>query len=161
MNDVVDSTRRALLRGAAATLTTLAAGVTLIAEPAAAAGEKRKRWGLLIDAAKCTEDCTACVTACRSENGWGEEGHPATDPQWLRKLTVTDRQNGTTISLPMLCQHCARPPCVDVCPTGASFKRGDGIVQLYVDDPDGHFIELFARVDRPARPGVIETTGDR
>jgi len=28
----------------------------------------------------------------------------------------------------MMCQHCAEPPCVDVCPTGASFKRADGIV---------------------------------
>jgi len=27
-----------------------------------------------------------------------------------------------------MCQHCANPPCVDVCPTGASFKRTDGIV---------------------------------
>jgi len=27
-----------------------------------------------------------------------------------------------------MCQHCAEPPCVDVCPTGASFKRDDGIV---------------------------------
>jgi tetrathionate reductase subunit B len=28
----------------------------------------------------------------------------------------------------MMCQHCANPPCVDVCPTGASMKRADGIV---------------------------------
>ncbi len=27
-----------------------------------------------------------------------------------------------------MCQHCAHPPCADVCPTGASFKRPDGIV---------------------------------
>ncbi len=27
-----------------------------------------------------------------------------------------------------MCQHCESAPCVDVCPTGASFKRADGIV---------------------------------
>ena len=31
-------------------------------------------------------------------------------------------------TLPLMCQHCEHPPCVDVCPTGASFKRADGIV---------------------------------
>ena len=27
-----------------------------------------------------------------------------------------------------MCQHCDDPPCVEVCPTGASFKRADGMV---------------------------------
>ena len=31
-------------------------------------------------------------------------------------------------TLPLMCQHCETPPCVDVCPTGASFRRADGIV---------------------------------
>ena len=30
----------------------------------------------------------------------------------------------------MMCQHCEHPPCVDVCPTRASFRRADGIVMV-------------------------------
>ncbi len=136
-SDAVDNARRTFLRGAAAlTVTTLATGVTLYGfgpEPAAARapGEKataKVRWGLLIDASKCSDGCTACVSACQSENGWHDTGHPTTDAQWIRKLTVKDPKNGATFSLPMMCQHCAKPPCVDVCPTGASFRRADGIV---------------------------------
>jgi molybdopterin-containing oxidoreductase family iron-sulfur binding subunit len=135
--EAVDDARRAFLRRAAATtVTTLAAGVMLysfgVAPGAARApGEKvtpKVRWGLLIDASKCGDGCTACVTACQTENGWGDTGHPETDAQWIRKLTVKNSKNGTSVSLPMMCQHCAEAPCVDVCPTGASFKRADGIV---------------------------------
>jgi len=133
----VDESRRAFLRGAAATMvTTLAASVTLYsfaAEPAIARAPNERvsskvRWGLLIDASKCADGCNACVTACQTENGWGNTGHPATDAQWIRTLTVKNPKNGASFSLPMMCQHCAEPPCVDVCPTGASFKRADGIV---------------------------------
>ena len=86
-----------------------------------------KRWGLLVDIGKCN-DCDACVTACRTENGWEGHNRPATDPQWIRKVTLKDKQTGYVQTLPVMCQHCEHPPCVDVCPTGASFKRADGIV---------------------------------
>ena len=81
----------------------------------------------LCDAERCIE-CNACVTACSDENGLTDHGRPATDPQWIRKVEVKDPDGGYSKSLPVMCQHCAEPPCVDVCPTGASFKRDDGIV---------------------------------
>ncbi len=85
------------------------------------------RWGMLIDSSKCTTGCTSCVTACNTENGLSGGTLP-TDSQWIRKIQIKAVGGGKTQSLPMMCQHCAEPPCVDVCPTGASFKRADGIV---------------------------------
>jgi molybdopterin-containing oxidoreductase family iron-sulfur binding subunit len=131
--ETVDAGRRDFLAGlGGAAATVLAPGVTLFAygsDPAEAAGaDPKKRWGLLVDVSKCPDGCTACVTACSEENGWKTTGHPATDPQWIRKVTLRDPKSGVTKSAPVMCQHCAEPPCVDVCPTGASFKRADGIV---------------------------------
>ncbi|WP_300513455.1 sulfate reduction electron transfer complex DsrMKJOP subunit DsrO [Aliiroseovarius sp.] len=124
--------RRDFLRSGAALVTaTVAPGVTLMAFGGSAvqgAPDAGKRWGLLIDAGKCDPDCTACVTACQDENGWRGQGDPQRDVQWIRKVTLKDKGTGRETSLPVMCQHCDQPPCVDVCPTGASFKRADGIV---------------------------------
>ena len=86
-----------------------------------------QRWGLLIDITKCT-DCDVCVTACHEENGVTSNGRPETDAQWIHKVGLRDKRTGYAQTLPLMCQHCEDPPCVDVCPTGASFKRPDGIV---------------------------------
>ncbi|BBF94389.1 sulfate reduction electron transfer complex DsrMKJOP subunit DsrO [Blastochloris tepida] len=129
--------RRALLRGAGGLLAVLLApGVTLYAmggaeAEARAPGEAvspKVRWGLLIDVNACPADCDACVAACRTENGWADTGHKATDPHWIRKVSVRDPASGAAREVPVMCQHCASAPCVDVCPTGASFRRADGIV---------------------------------
>ena len=85
------------------------------------------RWGMLVDTTRCVEGCTACVTACNKENGLSGGTGPD-DSQWIRKIELKEKSTGRTLSLPVMCQHCAKPPCVDVCPTGASFKRADGIV---------------------------------
>ena len=98
------------------------------AKPAEDAVSSDVRWGMLIDSNKCGEGCNDCVQACNDEHGLRGFDRPATDAQWIRKVKLKDKQTGHTQTLPLLCQHCEKPPCVDVCPTGASFKREDGIV---------------------------------
>lgn len=85
------------------------------------------RWGMLIDTEHCSSGCTDCVNACNTENGLSGQTK-STDSQWIRKIEIKSISTGREVSLPMMCQHCEQPPCVDVCPTAASFKRADGIV---------------------------------
>jgi tetrathionate reductase subunit B len=133
MSNELATPRRGLIAAAAAAFAafTLAPGITLRAfaeEAPAGLGTRKVRWGILIDTTRCTPDCNACVTACKTEFNLVSHDRPRTDPQWIRKLTVTDTESGHVTSLPVMCQHCADPPCVEVCPTGASFQRPDGIV---------------------------------
>jgi molybdopterin-containing oxidoreductase family iron-sulfur binding subunit len=83
---------------------------------------------MVIDLKRCI-GCFGCQIACKAEHGT----RPGTT--WAR---VVKREWGRyphvrRISLPLLCMHCGEPPCVEVCPTGASQKREDGIVFV---DPD-------------------------
>jgi [DsrC]-trisulfide reductase subunit O len=127
----VDQGRRQFLAltGGAFAAVTLAPGVMLFAQakPPAEAVSNARRWGLLIDTNQCADGCSECVSACNTENGLSGGTRP-TDSQWIRKVEVKDPRTGWSRSFPVMCQHCEHPPCVDVCPTGASFKRADGIV---------------------------------
>ena len=131
-SDEFDFSKRRFLTGAAAAAgVALAPGVMLFGTGAGAddtGADANKRWGMLIDVNKCEAGCDVCVVACRDENGLTGFNRPKSDPQWIRKVNLRDKTTGNEQSLPMMCQHCAEPPCVDVCPTGASFKRADGIV---------------------------------
>lgn len=76
------------------------------------------RWAMTIDLKRCVA-CQSCTVACKVENG--------TPPGvfWMR---VLEREEGTfpsarKVFLPLRCNHCAEPPCVPVCPTGASYQR--------------------------------------
>lgn len=139
----VDTSRRGFLGAAVAVTTvTLAPGVVLHrlagADTESEGVTDDVRWGMLIDSAKCVDGCDACVTACERENGLDlqkptEENADKWDRQaakWIRMVKLEDRLTGHVSRLPMMCQHCEHPPCVDVCPTGASFKRADGIVMV-------------------------------
>ncbi len=97
------------------------------------------RYGMLIDTTKCADGCNDCVTACEEENGLDKLVRPAgaddeswdlQRPVWIRTVKVQNNLTGNVTNLPMMCQHCEHPPCVDVCPTGASFRRLDGIVMV-------------------------------
>ncbi len=138
-NRTTDNGRRQFLGGALALGgITVAPGVFLMnvagAKPAHEAVTSDVRWGLLVDTTKCADGCDACVRACQAENGWGgpdsNEVRSSDDQkaQWIRKVHLRNKQTGSTHSLPLMCQHCEHPPCEDVCPTGASFRRADGIV---------------------------------
>jgi molybdopterin-containing oxidoreductase family iron-sulfur binding subunit len=124
--------------GATAGMAAVAPGVLLtspaVARPADEKVTSDKRWGILIDTAKCASGCTACVSACETENGWGGESNTEKQSsdeqraQWIRKVQLKEKATGHVTTLPLMCQHCETPPCADVCPTGASFRRADGIV---------------------------------
>ena len=126
------SRRRFLMKAGALAAAGLASGVQFIEFPGARAASDpvtgKNRWGMLIDADKCATGCSACVQACNDEHGITGHGRPESDAQWIRKVTLRDRNSGRQTSLPLMCQHCEDPPCVDVCPTGASFRRADGVV---------------------------------
>ena len=83
------------------------------------------RWGMTVDVNRCV-GCQTCTIACKHAND--------TPPgvQWRRVLDV---EQGTFPDVERLflvvgCQHCAEPPCVPVCPTGATRQRADGLVTM-------------------------------
>ena len=87
-----------------------------------------QRLGMAIDLALCI-GCNACAVACKMENGVGL-GHFNT---WVESWDVDRDGDVRRASVPKLCNHCANPACVSVCPTGASGKRDDGIVVVAYD----------------------------
>ena len=134
IKDTINEARRSFVEKTATTVAgiSIAPGVLLNqvanAKPADEAITDEKRWGMLINTNKCADGCSDCVTACNTEHGIVSHNRPETDQVWIRKVKLRDKQTGHVTSLPMMCQHCEKPPCVDVCPTGASFKRVDGVV---------------------------------
>ncbi len=89
------------------------------------------QFAIATDLNKCV-GCLACSVACKAVNSvpignfWnkvlrigpnkkaGGSGYPDTELYFL----------------PVQCQHCENPACVDVCPTEASHKTADGTVQI-------------------------------
>ena len=90
------------------------------------------RWGMVIDLKKCI-GCWGCSISCK------EEHFLPRGILWNRVL-ISERGKFPTaekVMYPVLCNHCKDAACVEVCPTGASFKREDGIVLIDYDQCTG------------------------
>jgi phenylacetyl-CoA:acceptor oxidoreductase 27-kDa subunit len=86
------------------------------------------RWVMVADLRRCV-GCQTCTAACRHAN--------ATPPgvQWRRVLDVEQGEypDVARAFVPVGCQHCDDPPCMEVCPTTATKQRADGIVTIDYD----------------------------
>ncbi len=86
------------------------------------------KWGMLIDIDRCT-GCQSCTVACKNEN--------SVQPGMFWNIVLPwESGSGSTFRrtfVPRPCMHCTRAPCVEVCPTGASYKTEDGLVRINYD----------------------------
>ncbi|PID75461.1 MAG: twin-arginine translocation pathway signal protein [Deltaproteobacteria bacterium] len=73
-------------------------------------------------------DCERCKDACVKINDVPAYGFRTTI---LEKRRSLGEDSYETIFMPVLCNHCNRPPCVRVCPTTATWKdEKTGIVRM-------------------------------
>lgn len=86
------------------------------------------RYVMVADLRRCV-GCQTCTAACKLTN--------ATPPgvQWRKVLDVElgEYPSAERVFMPVGCQHCSDPPCLDVCPSTATRKRNDGIVTIDYD----------------------------
>jgi Fe-S-cluster-containing dehydrogenase component len=79
------------------------------------------RYALILDTTKCV-GCGACKEACTIRNNLLENSS---------YIYIMARDEGLARRfLPVQCQHCANPPCAQVCPTRATYRRDDGVVLI-------------------------------
>lgn len=80
---------------------------------------------MLFDLTRCA-GCYACVVACKAEHGT----RPGINYNQITKLEWDEYPNARQRFLMTLCMKCEDPACVEVCPTGASYKTENGNVMI-------------------------------
>lgn len=80
-----------------------------------------RKFVMVIDLARC-KNARKCIEGC-------QKGHNlAPDQEWLNVFLMKDHDEAEPYWFPRQCFHCDVPPCVKVCPVGATYKRQDNIV---------------------------------
>lgn len=82
-------------------------------------------WIKVIDQTRCI-GCHACSTACKSEN----QVPLSVNRTYVKSADVGRHPQARRVFQVTRCNQCERPPCVAACPTGAMFRRRDGIVDF-------------------------------
>ena len=85
----------------------------------------QRKWVMVIDLQKCI-GCSACTIACKAEN----QLPPGVVYRPVIEEEIGDYPNVSRRWLPRPCMQCDDPPCTDVCPVNATWKREDGIVVI-------------------------------
>ncbi len=83
------------------------------------------QYGFIIDQTACI-GCHACTVACKTEH----EVPLGVNRTWVKYIEQGSWPDTTRSFSVMRCNHCSDAPCVTICPTGALFKREDGIVDF-------------------------------
>ena len=122
--------RRDFIKVTGATLAAVTIGtVVKSGAPVLAAEQGTVRYGMVLDLKKCIK-CAACTIACIAENHLppGVVYDPVTEKE------VGQYPNVRREFLPTICNQCQNPPCVQVCPVNATWRRPeDGIVVIDYD----------------------------
>ena len=82
-------------------------------------------YGFVIDLRKCI-GCHACTIACKAEH----DIPVGVNRCWVKTVEKGTFPDTQRLFFPVLCNQCTEAPCLTICPTGALFKRKDGIVDL-------------------------------